>query len=74
MTEAQRQAVRTRFARDVATLTNALVFGIRPAADDAAMALDFINGLIKAAGPSDEFAHQLYAISYDIPFAEKETN
>ena len=54
MTEAQRQAVRTRFARDVATLTNALVFGIRPGPEDKALALDFVNGAIKACGQSDE--------------------
>jgi hypothetical protein len=74
MTEAQRQAVRARFGRDVSTLTNALLFGIRPGAEDAALALDFINGLIKAAGQSDEITLQFYELSYDIPFATRETN
>jgi hypothetical protein len=74
VTEQQRQAVRARFARDVSTLTNALLFGIRPGPEDKALALDFVNGAIKACGQSDEFAMQFYELAYDMDFSYQDLN
>jgi hypothetical protein len=74
VTDAQRHAVQARFARDVSTLTNALVFGIRPGPEDGALALDLVNGLIKAAGQSDEIAMQFYELAYDMNFSYQDLN
>jgi hypothetical protein len=67
VTEAQEAAVHARFSADIAALTALVLWGTMPAPAVRGNALALLNGLVKGASASPEFAQSLYALAYSIP-------